>query len=430
MKVLVVGKGGREHAICKAVAKSPLCDKLYCAPGNAGIAEVAECLPIIAEDTHRMVAAVKEKEIGFVIIGPEIALALGLADELESIGVPCFGPKKLAAEIESSKGFMKDLCDRAGVPTASYKRFTDVEAARKYVEEQRPPIVVKANGLAEGKGVTIALTIEDALAAVDAAMVDKVFGESGTEVVIEDFMSGEEASFFALCDGERARFFCTAQDHKALNDGDKGPNTGGMGAYSPAPMIDEAMRKRIMKEIIDPTVEELKNMGRPFTGMLYAGLMMTKTGPRLIEYNARFGDPETEAMLPLLKSDLLELLYSCACGRLLGVESQWEAGASLSVIMAAEGYPSNYLKGSVIRGMDRAQAIPDVTVYHSATLRNQAGELTANGGRVLCVTATGSDIVEAQRKAYEAVDAIDWPEGYYRRDIGWKAVAKVKGAKG
>jgi phosphoribosylamine--glycine ligase len=427
MKVLVIGGGGREHAICIGVAKSPLCEKLYCAPGNAGIAEVAECWPIGTKEIPKIMEAVRTNKIDFVIIGPEVPLALGLADELAEAGVLVFGPNKMGAELESSKGFMKEICDRAGVPTANYKRFSEVEKARAYVQTQKTPMVVKADGLAAGKGVTIARTVEEAIAAIDAAMVEQVFGPSGAEVIIEDFMEGQEASFFALCDGKIARFFASAQDHKPAFDGDKGPNTGGMGAYSPASIIGEAMECRIMREIIDPTIAEMKYMGRPFKGMLFAGLVLTKAGPRLIEYNVRFGDPEAEVMIPLLKSDLLAILHACSLGKLHEAKIEWSGMAAVGVVMAADGYPGNYLKGSVIRGLDRADALPGVKVLHSATARNEAGEITANGGRVLCVTAVAPTIAEAQERAYQAVDQIDWPEGFCRRDIGWRTVGK-KGA--
>jgi len=427
MKVMVVGGGGREHAICAAVVKSPLCEKLFCAPGNAGIAEVGECLPIASDDVVKIVAAARSHKIDFVIVGPEVPLALGLVDELKAVGISSFGPSKAAAELESSKGFMKDLCIQAGVPTAKYKRFSDVEDARAYVLKQNVPIVVKADGLAAGKGVTIARTADEAIAAVNAAMVGQVFGSSGAEVVIEDFMQGEEASFFALCDGTTARFFTSAQDHKAAFDGDKGPNTGGMGAYSPAPMINEAMRDRIMREIIDPTVAEMKKIGRPFTGVLFAGLMMTKTGPKLIEYNARFGDPETEVMIPRLKTDLLELLYACSCGKLDKVAIEWNDTTALGVIMAADGYPGKYLKGSIISGINHAATVPGVMIYHSGTLQNAAGQIIANGGRVLCVTAVAPTIADAQKSAYQAVERIDWPEGFCRHDIGWRGIARKKG---
>jgi phosphoribosylamine--glycine ligase len=426
MRILVIGGGGREHALCSSIVKSPLCEKLYCAPGNAGIAKIAECWPIATDKIAEIVTVAQTQKIDFVVIGPDLPLALGLADELKAVGIPSFGPSKLAAELESSKGFMKDLCARAGIPTAKYKRFTDVEAARAYVHEQGAPIVVKADGLALGKGVTVARNVDEAIAAIDAAMIGGVFGASGDEVVIEDFMTGEEASFFALCDGKTARFFATAQDHKAAFDGDKGPNTGGMGAYSPAPIVDEVMKERIMREIINPTVAEMKKMGRPFSGVLYAGLMITSTGPRLIEYNARFGDPEAQVMLPRLKSDLLALLIACSHGKLESAEIEWHDFAALTVVMAADGYPIQYLKGSVIRGLERAEAMEGITVFHAGTLRNASGEITANGGRVLCVTAKAKTISEAQKHAYQAVDQIDWPEGFCRRDIGWRAVARDK----
>ncbi len=444
MKVLVVGGGGREHAICHAVSKSPLCDKLYCTPGNAGIQAVAECWPIATDDLQGIVSAALEHRIDFVIVGPEVPLALGLVDRLKEVKILCFGPSKLAAEIESSKGFMKDLCWQAGIPTATYKRFSDAADARAYVYERfknngdAPPIVIKADGLAAGKGVTIAQTLEESIAAVDHAMEGKAFGAAGAEIVIEDFLVGEEASFFALCDGNTARFFASAQDHKAVYDGDKGPNTGGMGAYSPAPIIDDSMRERIMREIIEPTLEAMKKVGRPFTGVLFAGLMITQQGPKLIEYNARFGDPETEAILPRLKTDLLMLLYTCSKGELAKIEIEWDDLAALTVVMAADGYPGNYLKGSVIRGLDNAASFADVNVFHAGTSRNATGEVTANGGRVLCITAvapieenkgasaTARAIAVAQKTAYAAINQIIWPEGFYRRDIGWRAIKRIK----
>jgi phosphoribosylamine--glycine ligase len=426
MKILVVGSGGREHALCHYIAKSPLCKKLYCAPGNAGIEQVAERLAIAADKTAELVTAATKLQIDFVVIGPDAQLEQGLADAMAVVGIPCFGPSRAAAEIEWSKGFMKDLCARVGVDTATYKRFTDAKAARAYVRTQNLPIVVKADGLAAGKGVTVAQTADEAIKAIDDAMVGNVFGASGAEVVIEEFMAGEEVSFFVLCDGKKAKFFTTAQDHKAAFDGDKGPNTGGMGAYSPAPLIDAAMEQRIMREIIDPIVKGLRDMGRPFSGMLYAGLMMTKTGPRVVEFNARFGDPETQVMLPRLQSDVLALLYACAKGMLDGIEIKWRDDAALTVVMATKGYPGNYGKGSVIRGLDKAAKIPNTIVIHAGTMRNDAGEITANGGRVLCVTAMAPNIADAQKRAYQAVDQIDWPQGFYRRDIGWRAIGKVK----
>jgi len=428
MKVLVVGGGGREHALCWAIARSPLCTKLYCAPGNAGIAAVAECLPIAVDKIEELIAACKQHEIEFVMVGPELPLTLGLIDALRAEGISCFGPTKAAAEIEGSKGFMKDLAAKANVPTAAYKRFTDAETAKAYVKAQGAPIVVKADGLAAGKGVTVAQTIDEALRAVDDAMVSKAFGEAGASLVIEECMIGEEASFFALCDGYIAMPFTAAQDHKAVYDGDKGPNTGGMGAYSPAPIVDAAMQERIMNEIIHPTVKAMHDMGRPFTGVLFAGLMITKTGPKLIEFNARFGDPETEAMLVRLKSDLLAVLYAASKGMLDAVKLQWHDKAGLCVIMAANGYPGSYKKGTVIRGLDEAAKIENAIVFHAGTDKNAAAEIIATGGRVLAVTAVGSSIAEAQSRAYRAIEKIEWPEGFCRRDIGWRAVGKSDAA--
>ena len=409
MKVLVVGSGGREHALCWSIAKSLLCTKLYCAPGNPGIAQVAECLPIAADQINEIVATAQKLAIDFVVIGPEIPLSLGLADLLRAINIPCFGPSRLAAELESSKGFMKDMCASAGVPTAEYKRFTRADEARAYVQAKGAPIVVKADGLAAGKGVTVARTVEEALAAIDDAMVKNIFGASGAELVIEECMEGEEASFFALCDGETAIPFTAAQDHKAVYDGDKGPNTGGMGAYSPTSAVDDAMTDRIMHEIINPTMQAMKNAGRPFTGVLFAGLMMTKTGPRLIEFNARFGDPETQVMIPRLKSDLLSLLFAASKGMLDGITLEWHNKFALCVVMAAEGYPGTYKKGTIIRGLEKAAAIPDSIVFHAGTDRNLEGYITANGGRVLGVTAWADDITTAQKRAYQAVDCITRP---------------------
>jgi len=424
MKVLVVGSGGREHALCWSFAKSPLCSKLFCAPGNPGIAEVAECLPIKADQIDDLVNAAKDFDIDFVMIGPEVPLTMGLADKLRAAGVPCFGPSQAAAALEGSKGFMKDLCKRAGIPTAAYERFTDADKAKAYVQTQGAPIVIKADGLAAGKGVTIAQTIEEANAAIDDAMVGKAFGEAGAELVIEEFMTGEEASFFALTDGETAVPFTTAQDHKAAYDGDKGPNTGGMGAYSPAANVDEAMSARIMDEIITPTVKAMKDAGTPFSGMLFAGLMITAEGPKLIEYNARFGDPETQAMLPRLKTDLLALLFAVSKGVMNGFVMNWYDEACLCVVMAAKGYPAAYEKGSLIRGLEEASKIEGGVVFHAGTARNEAGDIVASGGRVLGVTGWAPTIKEAQAKAYATVAKIDWPEGFCRSDIGWRAIAR------
>jgi len=426
MKVLVVGSGGREHALCWAFAKSPLCSELFCAPGNPGIEAHATCLPVKADDVSGLVSLTIEKKIDFVMVGPEVPLALGLADAIRAAGVPCFGPSKAAAQLEASKGFMKDLCKKYDIPTAAYERFSDPEKAKAYVQAQGAPIVIKADGLAAGKGVTIAQTVEEAIAAIDESMTGGAFGDAGAEIVVEEFMTGEEASFFALCDGETALYFASAQDHKAVYDGDKGPNTGGMGAYSPAPVIDDAMRDRVMKEIILPTAEGMKKEGMPFTGIFFAGLMITKTGPRLIEYNVRFGDPETQAMLPRLKSDLLSALFATAKGMLGGIELHWHDYAALCVVMAANGYPGTYEKGSVIKGLEKAAKVEDGIVFHAGTARNEAGDITAAGGRVLGVTGWAPTITEAQKKAYETMDKINWPQGFCRRDIGWRAVAREK----
>lgn len=427
MNILIVGGGGREHALCWVIAQSPLCSKLYCAPGNAGISALAECLPIPVDKIYDIISVCHLHKIDFVIIGPELPLTLGLADELRSEGISCFGPSKAAAAIEGSKGFMKDLAAKAKVPTANYQRFTDPEAAKNYVRIQGAPIVVKADGLAAGKGVTVAQTLDEALAAIDDAMTKKLFGESGVSVVVEEFMEGEEVSFFALCDGDIALPFTAAQDHKAVYEGDKGPNTGGMGAYSPAPIVDDAMQDRIMREIINPTVRAMSEMGCPFTGVLFAGLMMTKTGPKLIEFNARFGDPETECMLVRLKSDLLSVLYAASKGMLDGILLHWHDKAALTVVMAANGYPGAYEKGSILHGLDQAIQ-PDTVIFHAGTDKNEAGDIIATGGRVLAVTAVGKTITEAQTLAYQLIDKIDWPEGFCRRDIGWRAIAKTKAA--
>jgi phosphoribosylamine--glycine ligase len=428
MKVLVVGSGGREHALCRAIAVSPLCSKLYCAPGNAGIAALAECLPIAVDKIDAIVAECRARQIEFVVVGPEMPLTLGLADEIRKAGIFCFGPSKAAAALEGSKGFMKDICTQGKIPTAAYKGFTDAVAAKDYIKAQGAPIVVKADGLAAGKGVTVARTVDEALAAIDDAMVKKIFGDAGVRVVVEEFLEGEEVSFFALCDGETALPLAAAQDHKTAFDGDKGPNTGGMGAYSPAPVIDAAMQARIMREIVDPTMKAMQKANAPFSGVLFVGLMMTKAGPKLLEFNVRFGDPETEAILPRLKSDLLALLYAASKGMLDGIAIEWQDKAALCVVMAANGYPGDYKKGTVIRGLDQAAAVAETFVYHAGTVKSAAGEIVANGGRVLCVTGTGATIAEAQKRAYQAVDKINWPEGFCRRDIGWRALGKTKAA--
>ncbi|WP_119462170.1 phosphoribosylamine--glycine ligase [Rhodospirillaceae bacterium SYSU D60014] len=424
MRLLVVGSGGREHALCWALAASPLCDTLYCAPGNAGIAQEATCVPITAEDIDGLVAFAQEQRIDFVVVGPEAPLVLGLVDRLEAAGIKAFGPTAAAAALEGSKGFMKDLCARHGIPTAAYGRFTDAEAAKAFVRERGEPIVVKADGLAAGKGVVIARGPAEAEAAIDAMLTQGQFGAAGAAVVIEEFLEGEEASFFALVDGATALPLASAQDHKAVGEGDTGPNTGGMGAYSPAPVVTEAMADEIMARIIEPTVRAMAAEGRPFKGVLFAGLMITKDGPKLLEYNTRFGDPECQVLCMRLMSDLLPALIAARDGVLKNFQLRWYEQAALTVVMAAKGYPGDYRKGTEIRNLDKAAALPDVTIFHAGTQRAEDGRLLAAGGRVLGVTALGPNVAEARKRAYEAVDRIDWPNGFCRRDIGWRALER------
>jgi phosphoribosylamine--glycine ligase len=423
MRILVVGSGGREHALCWAIAASPLCDKLYCAPGNAGIAQEAECIAVAAEDIDGIVRLAREKAIDFVVVGPEAPRVAGLADRLEAAGIRTFGPSQAAAALEGSKGFTKDFCAKYNIPTGAYQRFRQREAARAYVEEKGAPIVVKADGLAAGKGVTVAMTVDEALAAIDDAMVQNRFGMAGIEIVIEEYLDGEEASFFALCDGEHALPLGAAQDHKRVGDGDTGPNTGGMGAYSPPPVIPPAMAERIMREIIEPTVKGMAAEGRPFKGVLFAGLMITKNGPQLIEYNVRFGDPECQVLMPRLKSDVLPALIAARDGGLKSFDLRWHDKAALCVVMAANGYPGDYKKGSAIGNLDAAAQVPNVTIFHAGT-RAEGGRVLANGGRVLGVTAMGDSIAAAREAAYQAVDVIHWPGGFCRRDIGWRAIKR------
>ena len=422
MRVLVVGSGGREHALCWSIAASPVCDRLYAAPGNAGIASEAECVPIVADDVDRLVAFAKEQRIDFVVVGPEAPLVLGLVDRLEAAGIPAFGPNAAAAALEGSKGFMKDLARRYAIPTAAYGRFTDARSAKAYVADHELPIVIKADGLAAGKGVVIAETSAEAGEAIDAMMADKVFGAAGAEIVIEEFLEGEELSFFALVDGKDALALASAQDHKRAGEGDTGPNTGGMGAYSPAPACTAALEAEIMGQIIRPTVAAMAREGRPFKGVLYAGLMLTAAGPRLLEYNTRFGDPECQALTVRLMSDLLPALIASRDGLLGQLDLRWLPKASLTVVMASKGYPGSYTKGSEIRGLERLKGMEGVTVFHAGTRRGDDGRLLADGGRVLGVTALGETVALAQARAYEAVDLIDWPGGFCRRDIGWRAI--------
>jgi phosphoribosylamine--glycine ligase len=426
MHVLLIGSGGREHAIAAALRRSPKLTRLTCAPGNAGIAALAELAALDPADHAAVIAFCKAETVDFVVIGPEAPLVAGLVDDLEAAGIKAFGPKKEPARLEGSKAFTKELCTEAGIPTAAYGRFADAAAARAYVEARGAPIVVKADGLAAGKGVVVATTVEEALAAIDACFAG-AFGAAGAEVVIEDCLIGEEASFFAITDGFDVLPLAAAQDHKRVGDGDTGPNTGGMGAYSPTPVVDDAMEMRIMDEIIVPTVCCLRKRGTPFVGVLFAGLMIEADGPKLIEYNVRFGDPETEVLLPRLKSDLLELMLASVESRLSGNIANFDERTALTVVMAADGYPGSYRKGSRIDGLDEAAALPDVAVFHAGTAETN-GAVLANGGRVLTVTALGDSVTEAQAKAYAAVDLIRWPDGFCRRDIGWRAVEREKSA--
>ena len=421
MNVLLLGSGGREHALAWKIAASPLLTKLYAAPGNPGIAGEAELVKLDITDHAAIAAFCKDKTIELVVVGPEGPLVAGIADDLRAQGIRVFGPSKAAAQLEGSKGFTKDLCARYDIPTAAYGRFGDLASAKAYVEKTGAPIVIKADGLAAGKGVTVAMTLDEARAALDACF-DGSFGAAGAEVVIEEFMTGEEASFFCLCDGTTALPFGTAQDHKRVGDGDVGPNTGGMGAYSPAPVMTPQMIERTMREIIEPTMRGMAELGAPFSGVLFAGLMITDKGPKLIEYNTRFGDPECQVLMMRLKDDLLVLLNAATDGQLAHSSVRWRDEAALTVVMAARGYPGTPEKGSVIRGVEEA-AGDGVQIFHAGTAIN-GGALVANGGRVLNVTATGSTVGEAQRRAYAALDRIDWPDGFCRRDIGWQAVAR------
>ena len=422
MHVLLIGSGGREHALAWAMSASPLLTKLTCAPGNAGIASVADCVAINPADHAAIIGFCREKSVDFVVIGPEGPLVAGLADDLAAAGIKHFGPSKAAAQLEGSKGFTKDLCAEFGIPTGAYGRFQDKAAARAYLAKQPVPIVVKADGLAAGKGVVVAMTRAEAEAAVDACFAG-AFGAAGAEVVVEAFLDGEEVSFFALCDGTNVLPLATAQDHKRVGDGDTGPNTGGMGAYSPAPVVTPAMHERIMAEIIRPTVAGMARRGTPFRGILYAGLMITNAGPQLIEYNARFGDPECQVLMLRLKSDLLTALLATADGALATFDLRWSDDVALTVVMAAKGYPGDYARGTVIRGLETALATGDVEIFHAGT-RRDGDHILANGGRVLNVTARGKTVALAQQRAYQAIDRIDWPEGFCRRDIGWRAIAR------
>ena len=424
MKVLVVGGGGREHALCWAIAKSPRLTKLWCAPGNAGIADSAQCVAISDSDIDGLVKFATDNAVDLVVVGPEAPLVAGLVDALDAVGIKSFGCSKAAAQLEGSKGFMKDMVAKFGVPSAAYGRFTTPDDARAFVEKHGAPIVVKTDGLAAGKGVTICQTVDEALAAIDECMVGGKFGDAGAELVIEGFMTGEEASFFAVCDGENVIPLIAAQDHKAVGEGDTGPNTGGMGAYSPAPVFTKSVEDKVMEQIIVPTVKGMAAEGHPFKGVLFAGLMIDDAGnPKLIEYNIRFGDPECQVLMTRLKSDVLDILDGAATGKLDTVKPEWHDETAMVVVMAAKGYPGSYDKGTEIRNVADADAMDKVKVLHAGT-KMDGDKLTATGGRVLGVTARGTSVTEAQKRAYEAVDAVVWPGGFCRRDIGWRAIAR------
>ena len=422
MNILLLGGGGREHALAWKLAQSPRLDTLYAAPGNPGIAEQATLVDLDATDHRSVLDFCTRHSIGLVVIGPEAPLVDGLADNLRTMGVPVFGPNKKAAQLEGSKGFTKDLCQRAHIPTAAYQRVTSKDGAIAALDDFTLPVVIKADGLAAGKGVIIAETRQEALDALDT-MFSGAFGAAGEEVVLEEFMTGEEASFFALTDGTAILPFGSAQDHKRVGDGDTGPNTGGMGAYSPAPVLTPALEAQVMREIVQPTVDTMAADGIPYVGVLYAGLMLTKAGPQLIEYNARFGDPECQVLMLRMKSDIVPVLLAAVDGDLDHVSVQWHDAPALTLVMAAEGYPGTPKKGTVIEGTETA-AGEGVVIFHAGTARNGEGRLVANGGRVLNVTATGQNVREARDRAYAAAEKIRWREGFYRSDIGWRAIAR------
>lgn len=424
MNILLIGSGGREHALAWALSASPLLSKLYCAPGNAGIAEVAECVPIPVMDFGALVAFAKEKKIDFAVIASDPPLVGGLWDRMEAAGVRATGPNEAAAILEGSKGFVKDLCREIGIPSAAYGRFRMAAEAKAFARTVGLPVVVKADGLAAGKGVIIAENEAEAGKAIDF-MFEGGFGDSGHEVVIEEFMDGEEASFFALSDGEHVIPLAGAQDHKRAFDGDKGPNTGGMGAYSPAPVLPPALETVAMERFIKPTVAAMRAKGRPYQGVIYLGLMITKDGPKLVEYNCRFGDPECQVLMVRLKSDLLTALLAARDGVLNTVDLRWRDDAALTVAMASKGYPGAYEKGHAITGLAEAAKLPGVTIFHAGTTRRN-GEILATGGRVLSVTATGQTVAEAQARAYAAVDRIHWDGAFCRRDIGWRAIGRER----
>jgi len=420
MNILILGSGGREHALAWAVMQNPKCDKLIVAPGNAGIDKIAECARLNIMDGGAVTTFAEENAIDFVIVGPEAPLAEGVADRLREAGINVFGPSAAAAKLEASKSFTKEICDACGAPTAGYGHFTDLAAARSYVEAKGAPIVIKADGLAAGKGVIVAMDVETAMAALDD-MFGGAFGGAGAEVVIEEFMEGDEASFFVLCDGEDALPIGTAQDHKRVGEGDTGPNTGGMGAYSPAPIMNDAVVETTMAEIVRPTLAEMVKRGTPYQGVLFVGLMIENGQPRLVEYNVRFGDPECQVLMMRLGAQAFDLIQAATDGQLSKARVNWADDHAMTVVMAANGYPGDYEKGSVINRLESIVEDSFHMVFHAGT-GEKDGRFVATGGRVLNVTARGASLQQARDRAYAMVDQIDWPEGFCRRDIGWRAL--------
>jgi len=425
MRLLVVGGGGREHALVWKLAQSSRVDQVYAAPGNAGIAALAECVPVGAEDLDGLVALAREKRIDLTVVGPEAPLTMGLADRMAEAGLEVCGATAAAARIEGSKGFAKDLMKKYGIPTADYQVFDAYEPAADYIREKGGPLVVKADGLAAGKGVLLCQTEEEALAALTRIMKDRAFGSSGDRVVIEEFLEGEEATFLVFTDGKTILPMPTSQDHKAVYDGDQGPNTGGMGAYSPAPVVTPELGEEIMSRVMKPTIEAMAAEGCPYKGVLYAGLMIGTQGPKVLEFNARFGDPECQPLMLRLKTDLLDILEAIIQDRLDEITIEWDERASLCLVLASEGYPGNYEKGYVIEGLETVASEPDVMVYHAGTAEKD-GKIVTSGGRVLGVTALGHDVGLARQLAYQAADLISWPGKYYRKDIGMKALNRPK----
>ena len=421
MKILLLGSGGREHALAWKIAQSPLLDKLFISPGNGGTEGLGEQVSLDVANHRAVIDFCASEQIDLVVIGPEAPLVAGLSDDLREAGVDVFGPSKAAAQLEGSKQFTKAVCDRKSIPTAAYGHFTDSTAAKKYVEEKGAPIVIKADGLAAGKGVTVAMTLAEALSAIEDCF-DGAFGDAGAEVVVEEFLTGEEASMFFLCDGKMALPFGTAQDHKRVGDGDTGPNTGGMGAYSPAPVLTEEMQQRVLSDIVNPTLEGMSEAGTPFSGVLYAGLMIDDSGPKLIEYNVRFGDPECQVLMMRLESDLVPILQACARGDLTKQSAEWSTEFALTIVMAARGYPGSYDKGDLIVGLAASEKA-GTEIFHAGTELID-GQVHAIGGRVLCVTALGQSASDAQKNAYDLIKTIDWPGGFYRNDIGYRAVER------